>query len=133
MTDTSLIPRIMIVDDETEFSTLFKLRLEAEGYHVTYCPNGATALAQAPEIKPDLVMLDIMMPDISGLEVIQKLRAAPETKDAYVIMYSALTKQGDSEKALELGADEFIVKSNMPFAQVIERVNTALSERSTKG
>lgn len=131
MTDTPQKQKIMIVDDEAEFSTLFKLRLEAEGYEVSYCENGEIALQQAVTFLPDLVMLDIMMPKISGLDVIERLRAMPQLKSTYVIMYSALSKPGEADKALAMGANEFIVKSNMPFAEVIERVNRALQIKTT--
>ncbi len=119
--------KILIVDDEKDLSSLYKLRFEAEGFEVLYCENVDIALKNIHDFKPNLVMLDLMMPHLSGLDALELLRSHIKANDIHTVIYSALSKPGDIERAKQLGADDYIVKSNTSFAEVIERIKTIVN------
>lgn len=120
-------PTILVVDDDTNLTSLYEAALTARGYRVVVCNNGETALEEAEKERPDLILLDIMMPAIHGLHVLDILKATPETEDSKVIMLTALGDEATKEKALETGAADYIVKSESNMADILERVARALS------
>jgi DNA-binding response OmpR family regulator len=103
--------KILIVDDEVNILMSLEYLLKRKGYQVFIARNGSEALALADENKPELVLLDIMMPDVDGYEVCQKLKAKPHPPK--VIFLSAKSKKTDLEKGFEVGADQYLVK---PFS-----------------
>lgn len=120
-------PTILVVDDDTNLTTLYEAALAARGYRVVVTNNGETALDLAEKEKPDLILLDIMMPAIHGLHVLDILKATPETEGAKIIMLTALSDEATKEKALATGAIDYIVKSESNMADILERVARALS------
>lgn len=120
-------PTILVVDDDTNLTKLYESALTARGFRVIVANDGEAALASAEKEKPTLIMLDIMMPSIHGLHVLDILKATPETKDSKIIMLTALGDEATKEKALECGAFDYIVKSEVNMAEVLERVQKALS------
>jgi DNA-binding response OmpR family regulator len=120
-------PKILVVDDDASLTTLYEAALTARGFRVVVAGNGEVALSMAETEKPDLILLDIMMPSIHGLHVLDILKATPETKDAKIIMLTALGDEATKEKALETGAIDYIVKSETNMAEVLERVARALT------
>jgi len=125
--------KILIVDDETELAGLFGTRLQAEGYEVQQCDNGETALATARSYKPDLILLDLMMPRLSGFDAIELFRNTLETSASKIIVLSALSQPADMEKTKSLGADGYIVKSDNTIGEVVAQVKAVLeaSEEDT--
>ena len=119
--------KILLVEDDDGLASVYRMRLESEGFAVNRVANGENALSTAVEYKPDLVLLDVMMPKISGFEVLDILRNTNETKGIKVIMLTALSQDKDKEKAKELGADDFLVKSQVVIADVIDRVKHHLA------
>lgn len=115
-------PRILLVEDDLALATAYRIRMEAEGFDVRHCPNGEIALQQALEYHPDLILLDIMMPRISGFDVLDILRNTPETAHTKIIILTALSQPSDKSRAKELGADEFLVKSQAVIADVMKRI-----------
>jgi DNA-binding response OmpR family regulator len=103
-------PFILVVDDEPGILRLLKLELEEQGFHVATASSGEEALAVTEEQRPDIVLLDIMMPEVGGLEVMRRLR---ERSDAPVILVTAKDSDADKVRGLELGADDYVVK---PFS-----------------
>ncbi len=101
---------ILVVDDAPDILRLIEMMLKTAGYRVITAKNGGEALRVAASEKPDLVLLDIMMPDLSGLEVCQQLRAQPALADAPIIILSALTQPPDRVKGLRAGADDYMTK-----------------------
>ena len=97
-------------------------RLEAEGFEVRRVDNGEDALAAALNFKPDLVLLDVMMPKVSGFDVLDILRNTPETANLKIIMLTALSQESDKERADSLGVDDYLVKSQVVIADVVERI-----------
>ena len=117
--------KILIVDDDLKIQMLVKIILEKNGYEVKCVSSGIEAFQVLPSYEPDLIMLDVMMPVMDGYEVCRKIKSDDKTKTIPVIMLTALGMGEDFEKALENGADWYIVK---PFnsRQLLSRVSMLL-------
>ena len=118
--------KILLVEDDVALATTYRERLEMDGYKVVEARDGDQALAKALEFRPDLVLLDVMMPKVSGFEVLDILRNTPEVAGVKVIMLSAMGQEKDKERAKELGVDDYLVKSQVSIADVVARVKTLL-------
>src|SRR5687768_9474170 len=105
--------KIMLVEDDSNLREIYGARLEAEGYEIVSVSDGEEALAAAIREKPDLIISDIMMPKISGFEMLDILRSTPETKDVKVIVMTALSQDEDRKRGEQLGADKYLVKSQV--------------------
>lgn len=114
--------RILLVEDDVALSAVYKSRLELEGFDTREVNNGEDALASALEYKPDLIVLDAMMPKISGFDVLDILRNTPETGNIKIVMLTALSQPKDKERAENLGVDDYLVKSQVVIGDVVERV-----------
>src|SRR5690606_14197564 len=123
--------KILLVEDDDGLANVYQQRLDAEGFSVRRVPNGEDALAVAIEFKPDLILLDVMMPKVSGFDVLDILRNTPETANIKVIMLTALSQDSDKEKANQLGADDYMVKSQVVIADVVERIKHHLGVQSS--
>ncbi len=106
--------KILIVEDEKDILQLVKLYLDKEGYRTVTAATGSEGLRQARAEKPDLVVLDLMLPEIDGLEVCKRLRSAPETAMLPIIMLTAKAEESDTVVGLELGADDYVTKPFSP-------------------
>ena len=114
--------KILLVEDDEALANVYKSRLDIEGFETFWVANGEDALAEATKFKPDLVLLDAMMPKISGFDVLDILRNTPETANILVIMLTALSQPKDQERAESLGVDDYLVKSQVVIGDVIDRV-----------
>jgi len=114
--------RILLVEDDEGLASVYIARLEAEEFDVRHVPNGEEALSNAIDYKPDMILLDVMMPKISGFDVLDILRNTPETTNVKIIMLTALSQQKDKVRAQSLGVDDYLVKSQVVIADVVERV-----------
>lgn len=114
--------KILLVEDDDSLANVYLARLEVEGFVVKRVPNGEDALAAAIEFKPDLVLLDVMMPKVSGFDVLDILRNTPETANLKIVMLTALSQENDKSRADQLGADDYLVKSQVVIADVVERI-----------
>lgn len=119
--------KILLVEDDDSLASVYQTRLQAEGFEVRRVSNGEEALAAAIEHHPDLVLLDIMMPKVSGFDVLDILRNTPETARLKVIMLTALGQESDLERAQALGVDDYLVKSQVVISDVIERIRKHLN------
>jgi two-component system phosphate regulon response regulator PhoB len=106
-------PIILVVEDEAPLLTLLRYNLEKQGFRVEEAADGQEALLRVAETKPDLILLDWMLPALSGLEVCRQIRRRPATRDLPIIMVTARTEDQDAVRALDIGADDYIAK---PFA-----------------
>ncbi len=118
--------KILLVEDDDALASVYQTRLQAEGFDLKRVPNGEDALAAALEYKPDLILLDVMMPKVSGFDVLDILRNTPETTNVKVIMLTALSQDSDKERAEKLGVDDYLVKSQVVIADVVDRIKTNL-------
>ncbi len=105
-----LAPKVLVVEDEGSQRAVLTYNLEAEGYSVSEAANGEEALLLVAESRPDVIVLDWMMPRLSGIELCRQLKARSDTRDIPVIMLSARSEEGDRVRGLDTGADDYMVK-----------------------
>jgi DNA-binding response OmpR family regulator len=117
--------RVLIVEDEADIRDLLAFHLEREGFQTTKSRTGADALRQVRASAPDLVLLDLMLPEVNGLEVCRRLRQDPHTAAVPIVMLTAKNEELDRVLGLELGADDYIVKPFSP-KEVVARVRAVL-------
>jgi DNA-binding response OmpR family regulator len=119
------MPRIFVVEDEADISGLIRFNLEREGYQVGIAASGEEAIKQLKTFKPDLIMLDMMLPAMQGLDVLRHIKGDLATKDVPVIIASAKTAETDKVLGLEMGADDYIPK---PFSvkELASRIKAVL-------
>jgi two-component system phosphate regulon response regulator PhoB len=118
-------PSLLIVEDETALVELLRYNFEKEGFKVATAMDGEAALVAVDEARPDLVVLDWMLPHVSGLEVCRQLRRKPETRDLPIIMLTARGEESDRVRGLEVGADDYVAKPFSP-SELIARVRAVL-------
>lgn len=119
--------RILLVEDDDALAGVYITRLQAEGFDVRRVANGEEALAAALNYHPDLALLDVMMPKVSGFDVLDILRNTPETTNLKIVMLTALNQQSDLDRAKSLGADDYLVKSQVVISDVIESIRKHLA------
>ncbi|MDP1630884.1 MAG: phosphate regulon transcriptional regulator PhoB [Caulobacter sp.] len=108
-----MTPTVLVVEDEDALATLLQYNLEKEGYRVVLAGDGEEALILVQEQQPDLVVLDWMLPKVSGIEVCRRLRQRPESRNLPILMLTARGEESDRVRGLDTGADDYVVK---PFA-----------------
>jgi len=119
--------KILIVEDDPLMSRLYQKVFSFEGYEVEMAENGQEGLDKAQKVKPTLVLCDVMMPEMNGFEVLEKLKADKETKSIPVIMLTNLASEEDAETALTKGAVKYIVKSEYDPKQIVELIKGILA------
>ena len=127
----TMAKKILVVDDEKDIISLLKFNLQAEGYKTVSAMDGDQALVLTEEEKPDLVLLDIMLPDKDGWEVLRELRQNPKTENIPVIFLTAKDSEFDEVLGLELGADDYIIKP-ISMRKLLARIKKVL-KRGTLG
>jgi CheY-like chemotaxis protein len=120
--------KIMLVEDDNNLREIYGARLTAEGFEIVSAADGEEALAMAVKEKPDLIITDVMMPKISGFDVLDILRSTPETKYTKVIMMTALSQDDDKKRGEALGADRYLVKSQVTLEDVVNTVHDVLDD-----
>ena len=120
--------KIMLVEDDKSLREIYGVRLLAEGYEITSAGDGEEALAMAVKEHPDLIVSDVMMPKISGFDMLDILRATPETKDIKIIMMTALSSEDQRTRGETLGANRYLVKSQVGIEDVVRTVHEVLAD-----
>jgi phosphate regulon transcriptional regulator PhoB len=123
--------RVLVVEDERDVADLIRYNLAKEGYDVVVAPTGADALKQAREVHPDLVLLDIMVPQLNGWEVCRRLKQDADTKNIPVIMVTGRVEEGDKVLGFEMGADDYVTKPFSP-RELLARIR-AVARRGRPG
>ena len=118
--------RILLVDDDKFICHLYEFHLKSVGFEVEIAEDGVRAVKMIKSKKPDLILLDIIMPEKNGFEVLQEIKQDDEVKSVPVIILTNLSQKSDMEECLRLGAVEFLVKDNYMVDQVIEKINLHL-------
>ena len=120
--------RILVVDDVADNVEILRMRLAALGYEVVTAKDGEEALACVPKLLPDLILLDIMMPKVSGFEVCKTVKGSPATRGIMILMVTALNEDGDIERAVNAGCDDFLSKP-VNKLELLKRVENMLKLR----
>ncbi|MBG7616728.1 phosphate regulon transcriptional regulator PhoB [Brevundimonas sp. BAL450] len=129
-----MTPHILVFEDEDALATLLQYNLEKEGYKVSVASDGEEGLMQAEEETPDLVLLDWMLPKVSGIEVCRRLRGRPETRNVPIIMLTARGEESDRVRGLDTGADDYLTKPvsmvelNARIRAVLRRIRPGLAD-----
>ncbi len=119
---------VLLIEDDPLLTKMYKAKFTTEGFNVLVAQDGEEGLKMALENNPDIILLDIMMPKLSGLDLLSKLREDPKGKDVPVIILTNLTQQKEAQRALDLGAKEFMVKANLTPGQVVEKIKKYLNK-----
>ena len=119
--------KILIVEDDDSLAGIYEVRLSNESYSLNRVTNGEDALAAAIDFQPDLILLDIMMPKVSGFDVLDILKNTPETASIKIVMLTAMGQESDKKRAMELGADDYLVKSQVLIVDVLDRIKKQLT------
>ena len=120
--------KILLVEDDKSLREIYGVRLAAEGYTIVSAGDGEEALAVAIKERPDLIVSDVMMPKISGFDMLDILRSTTETKDIKVIMMTALSSEDQRARGEALGADRYLVKSQVGIEDVVRTVHDVMGD-----
>ena len=121
--------KIMVVEDDASLREIYSIRITAEGYDVVSAGDGEEALAMAVREKPDLILSDVMMPKISGFDMLDILRSTPETAGIKVVMMTALSADDQRARGERLGADRYLVKSQVGIEDVVNTIHEVLGDK----
>ena len=122
--------KIMVVEDDAALREIYSIRIAAEGYDVVTAGDGEEALAVAVKEKPDLILSDVMMPKISGFDMLDILRNTPETANIHVIMMTALSADDQRARGERLGCDRYLVKSQVGIEDVVNAIHDVLGDKA---
>lgn len=120
--------KILFVEDDEGFYNLFSSALTMKGYEVIHVSEGSQAFEKIKDIQPDLVLLDIILPGMSGLDVLQELKESDDTKSIKVIMLTNFGTDDNINRAMELGADEYLMKYNVVPSELPDKIASFLGE-----
>lgn len=118
--------KILIIEDDDFLRSLAVTKLEKEGLTVIMAPNGQEGLALAQAELPELIILDLMLPIMSGFDVLTALKGSDATKNLKVVVFSNLGEEADIKKCLDLGANDYLVKANFTLDELVEKIKTLL-------
>jgi DNA-binding response OmpR family regulator len=119
--------KILIVDDDSLMVRMYQTKFKGDGFSVDTASNGEEGLEKAVANKPDLILLDVMMPKVNGLEMLQRVKRDIDIKDTPVVILSNVGEEGDVNKGLEMGAVSYLVKASYTPKQVVEKVKEILA------
>mgnify|MGYP000181487657 FL=1 len=120
--------RILIVEDDDFLRSLAVTKLQAEGFAMEIAATGDEGVSKIMALAPDLVILDLMLPNVSGFDVLQKIRENEATKKLKVIVFSNLGEESDIKKCLDLGVSEYLVKSNFTLDELAEKIKAIIGK-----
>lgn len=121
---------ILVADDDLALSEMYQSRLKSEGAIVEVARDGAEALQMAEDNHPQIILLDVLMPEFNGLEVLKVLKENEKTRDIPVIVLTVLLESDKYGKAMALGADDYLVKSEVMPVDVVNKIKTTLAKRA---
>jgi len=124
--DTTGKPKILVVEDDSFLAGMYLTKFGLEGFDVELASDGKDGLKKAKEWKPDLILLDIVLPIVDGFTVLEKLRGDADAKDIPVVLLTNLGQKSDVERGLSLGAADYLIKAHFMPSEVIEKVKRLL-------
>jgi len=120
--------KILIIEDDSFISDMYRMKMESEGFDVKVAEDGQKGLEQINLEKPDLVLLDVVMPKMDGFTVLQTIKEDPEIQDVPVVLLTNLGQKDSVEKGLKLGALDYVIKAHFTPAEVVEKVREILNK-----
>ncbi|PIW36297.1 MAG: response regulator [Candidatus Kerfeldbacteria bacterium CG15_BIG_FIL_POST_REV_8_21_14_020_45_12] len=122
--------KVLIVEDDKFLSELISTKLSKEGFDVTLATDGEAGLAKANEVKPEIILLDIMLPGMSGFEVLESLKTSEDesVKNIPVLILSNFGQESKVQQGLKLGAKDYLVKANFTTGEIVEKIRAALGQ-----
>lgn len=118
--------KILLIEDEAMLAEMYETKFKSEGFNINKALDGEVGLKMAQEEKPDIILLDIIMPKLDGFSVLRSLRGDPKCKDIPVILLSNLGQEEDIKKGKAMGATGYLVKANLTPAEVVDKVKEFL-------
>lgn len=122
MEATQTKKKILIVEDDEMLAEIYKKKFENQGYDLLIVRDGKEAVMQAKKKKPDLILLDLIMPEMDGFEALAALKGDEETKNIKVVITSNVSQEGEKKKAFDLGAADFLVKADFELNKLAEKI-----------
>jgi DNA-binding response OmpR family regulator len=122
--------KILLVEDDQDLQEMYETKFTMEGFEVVKSENGADALNRVAATKPQIILLDIVMPEIDGFQVLKDLKADPATQNIPVILLTNLGQEGDIKRGMELGAVDYLIKANFTPNEVVAKVKKALGQEN---
>ena len=119
---------VLLVEDDAFLTNIYQTKFEMEGFKVSVADNGESGLADAKKKKPDVILLDILLPKMDGFMVLEKLKADETLKGIPVILLTNLGQKDDVEKGLQLGAVDYLIKAHFKPSETVEKVKKALQK-----
>lgn len=119
--------KILIIEDDDFLRSLAVTKLETEGFQVMMAANGQDGLNQVTSFEPHLIILDLMLPIMTGFDVLKSLKSADATKDIKVIVFSNLGEESDIKTCLDLGANDYLVKANFTLDELVQKIKELLN------
>jgi len=114
--------KILLVEDDSMIVEMYKLRFEEEGFEVTVTDKGTEAIKLAESLKPDIILLDIILPEVDGFNILQTLKSETKTKNLPILLLTNLAQESDRERAMAMGANDYYVKSQHTPSDVLQKV-----------
>lgn len=121
--------KILVVEDETFLVKIYSVKLKKEGFDVMIATDGEQAVELSQSFKPDMILLDLILPKLNGFEALEEIRKKPSTKDTPVIVLSNLGQDDDIKRAESLGADDYLVKANFSIQDVVKKIKDVLGKK----
>jgi len=121
--------KVLLIEDDKDQILLYQTKFELSGYDFISAENGQLGLDRAEKEKPDIILIDLLMAGMDGIEVLEKLKKNPQTKDIPAAIVTNLDKKELAKKAMNLGALDFIVKSRVPLREMIDRIDNLLKSQ----
>ena len=121
--------KVLVVEDETFLVKIYAVKLKKEGYEVSIANDGEEAVKMATELKPDLILLDLILPKMNGFEALERMRATETLKGTPVIVLSNLGQEEDIKRAEALGADDYLVKANFSIQDIVAKIRATLEKK----
>ncbi|MFW5888296.1 MAG: response regulator transcription factor [Patescibacteria group bacterium] len=120
--------KILLIEDDEVLSGMYKMKMKQEGYDVVLADNGENGLEKAKTDKPDIILLDLILPQKDGYQVLEELKQSKETKDIKVFILSNLGQNGEIKKGKEMGAEDYFIKADLTPGQLVEKIKKRLQE-----
>jgi DNA-binding response OmpR family regulator len=121
--------KILLIEDDEVLAGMYKMKIKQQGYELVAAENGEEGLEKAKKEKPDLILLDLILPQKDGYQVLQELKEDKETKGIKVFILSNLGQNGEIKRGKEMGADDYLIKANMTPRQLVDKIDKKLNDK----